>query len=173
MTPLIFISFLVSLALVDLRYSAMRSHYHPDPDTVPWSGPNDPHQTGSGRLPSWLHKLLFRYRPYRYEYVSPAPAEASAPTPTTPGSTNAGEKKTEDGDGDGDDKGRYHGGIGIWIWGDTYYRTKQRKLIKMEAADAFEIRSTVLAVLGLLGICFVWGAWRVFSWGFHFILSKM
>ena len=116
MTPLVFVSFLVSLALVDFRYSVRRSHYHAE---------------GQGRLPRWLHRLLFRYQ--RYQYV--AVDEGGRPRGETPG----------------------------------YYHSKQRKLVKMEAADAFELRSTVLAIMGVLSLGLVWGLvwglWRLLSWG--------
>lgn len=152
MTPLIFISFLVSLAIVDLRYSAIRSHYHSDDAPSPGPGPGpgqmtNPHQTGSGRTPSWLHRLLFKYRPYRY-------TPPSSPTRDQNSSHQINEEK-------------YSG-----IWG-TYYRTKQRKLMKMEAADAFEIRSTVLFVLGILGGCLAWGLWRVLSWTLCLVWSRI
>lgn len=131
MTPLIFISFVVSLAIVDFRYSLRRSHYHTEsPDNN-----NDPHRTASW-TPTWLHRLLFKYRPYQYVDV-----DRTQPTPTT------------------EEKSRSR-------WG-TYYHTKQRKLLKMEAADAFEIRSTVLALLGILSLGLVWGVWRVLSWGVY------
>ncbi|KAM7190645.1 hypothetical protein V8F20_009662 [Naviculisporaceae sp. PSN 640] len=141
MTPLIFISFLVSLAIVDLRYSAMRSHYHSDAPLPGQEQTTNPHQTGSGRMPSWLHKVLFKYRPYQYSPV---------PSPT---GNQANEEK-------------YSG-----IWG-TYYRTKQRKLMKMAAADAFEIRRTVLFVLGILGGCLVWSLWRILNWSFNVVWSR-
>jgi len=128
MTPLIFISFVVSLAIVDFRYSLRRSRHHTES-----SQNNGPRQTAT-RTPSWLHRLLFKYR---YVAVS----------------------ETSDNQQPSDEKYRSR-------WG-TYYHTKQRKLLKMEAADAFEIRSTVLALLGILSLGLVWGVWRVLSWGLY------
>ncbi|KAK3337384.1 hypothetical protein B0T19DRAFT_71006 [Cercophora scortea] len=116
MTPVIFVSFLVSLALVDLKYSIRRSHYHAD--------------ERPGRLPGWLHRLLYRYQRYQYvavdEHGQPLSDKSSTP------------------------------------W---YYHSKQKKLVKMEAADAFEIRSTVLVLLGLLSFGITWGTWRAITWG--------
>ncbi|GAB1311141.1 hypothetical protein MFIFM68171_01351 [Madurella fahalii] len=124
MTPLIFTSFVVSLVLVDLRHSALRAHYHADA--------NQP-----GRMPRWLHRIVYRYLPYRYEGDSP-----SSPPPTT----------VTEGDGRGD-----------------YYHSKQRKLMKMEAAEAFEIRGVVLVALGLLSLGVLWGFWKVVGWVFGLV----
>lgn len=51
MTPLIFVSFLFSLAWVEFRYSLMRSHTHTGPD----GDRSPPH-----RIPPWLHRILYR-----------------------------------------------------------------------------------------------------------------
>ncbi|KAL1841506.1 hypothetical protein VTJ49DRAFT_6997 [Mycothermus thermophilus] len=127
MTPVIFISFLVSLALVDLRYSALRAHYHPD----------DQHR---GRMPAWLHRIIYRYRPYRYQAVDDKgrPAER---TPMSPSSPPGSGRQAED-----------------------YYHSKQRKLMKMEAEEAFEMRGIVVVVLGLVSLGAVWAVWKVLAW---------
>ena len=54
MTPVNFTSFLLSLALVDMHYTLARLHNHAE---------------APGRLPSWLHGLLFRPQPYRAAYA--------------------------------------------------------------------------------------------------------
>ena len=113
MTPVIFITFLVSLSLVDFRYSAMRSQYHAEQPS---------------RLPPWLHRLIYRYRPYQYVVI--------------------------------DEKGDLTGKKADA----RYYHSKQRKLMKMEIDDAFEIRSTVLVALGLLSMVVAWATWRVIVW---------
>ncbi|KAK4130426.1 hypothetical protein BT67DRAFT_437023 [Trichocladium antarcticum] len=123
-TPLIFISFLVSLAIVDLRHSALRAHYHADSAGRP------------SRLPRWLHRLV-----YRYQRLRPVD-EHGRPFPVTVG---------EHGGGDGG--------------GEGYYHSKQRKLMRMEAAEAFEIRNGVMVVLGVLGLAAWWAAWRAVSRG--------
>jgi hypothetical protein len=142
-TPLVLISFLVSLALVDLRHSARRGQYHAEPDV---DAGNQQHGGGLP-LPRWLHRVVYRYRPYRYDKVggagpSPAVSPGSLGGPGTPGSSGIGGGEAED-----------------------YYHSKQRKLMKMEAAEAFEIRGTVLVVLSLMSLVGVWVAWRAVCWG--------
>jgi hypothetical protein len=51
MTPIMFISFLFSLALVDFHSYTVRVHDH---------------ENQKRRLPAWLHQLLFRPQPYQY-----------------------------------------------------------------------------------------------------------
>lgn len=120
MTPVIFISFLVSLAWVDLRYSIMRSHSHSDEN--------------SSRMPRWLHAILYCQSPYQYVRVD----RSQSNSPTT------------------DAKWHYH--------------TKQRKLMKMEAEDAFRIRGSVLVVMGLLAVAGPWAVWRL-VWGLWLIVT--
>lgn len=125
MTPVIFVSFLASLAWVDFRYSLMRSHNHSD---IP------------SRMPRWLHQLLYREAPYQYVRVnSSGPA-----TPTT------GKEGTK--------------------W---YYHSKQRKLMKMEVDDAFQIRGSVLTVLGLLAVLATWASWRAGLWLWTIVMTRI
>ncbi|KAI2640392.1 hypothetical protein GGS26DRAFT_537988 [Hypomontagnella submonticulosa] len=42
-----------------------------------------------------------------------------------------------------------------------YYHTKQKKLMKMEAADALEIQRSVLLGLCVVFLCAVWALWRL------------
>ncbi|KAL2255171.1 hypothetical protein VTK26DRAFT_3934 [Humicola hyalothermophila] len=150
MTPLIFISFLVSLALVDLRYSALRSHYHADAD-------DETHH--HRRMPRWLHRIVYRYRGYRYDVAVDQ-------------RQGQGQRQVDGGDDDEDGAGstgrRAPGSRSASEQevkgGGEYYHSKQRKLMKMEAAEAFEIRGWVMVVLGLLGLAVAWGAWKVASW---------
>lgn len=119
MTPLIFVSFLVSLAWVNFRYSVMRAHSHSE----------DP-----SRLPRWLHRVVYREAPYKYVKV-----DATKPgAPAAPAAHDEGSR-----------------------W---YYHSKQRKLMRMEVGDAFQIRSTVLMVLGLLAVAATWALWWVVWW---------
>lgn len=106
MTPILFVSFLFSLLLVDLRYSQRRSHAHS--------------QTPS-RLPPWLHNIIYRAQPYG---------------------------------GDRDEPGA----DSAW-----YYHSKQKKLLEMEAEEAFEVRNSVIALFGVAAIGAAWGAWYVLS----------
>ncbi|KAJ4396856.1 hypothetical protein N0V93_001078 [Gnomoniopsis smithogilvyi] len=113
MTPVIFVSFVASLAWVDFRYTVMRSHIHSD---------------STSRMPRWLHTLLYRDTPYQYVRVD----RSKQGTPMTR-----------------DEGTKWH------------YHTKQRKLMKMEAEDAFRIRGSVLVILGLLAVAATWIAWQV------------
>ncbi|KAL2269935.1 hypothetical protein VTJ83DRAFT_2119 [Remersonia thermophila] len=127
MTPVIFVTFLVSLALVDLRYSVLRAHYHPD---------DQPH----GRMPAWLHRIIYRYRPYRYQNVNDK-GRPVGKTPASPSSPPWSGRQGED-----------------------YYHSKQRKLMKMEAEEAFEMRGTVVVVLGVVSLTVAWAAWKMVAW---------
>ncbi|EAA34688.1 hypothetical protein GE21DRAFT_1051 [Neurospora crassa] len=117
MTPIIFVSFVISLAIVDLKYTMHRSHYHAE--------------RRPSRLPPWLHRIVYKYRPYHYTAV------------------DENGKPVENMDG--------------------YYHSKQRKLMAMEADDAFQMRRTVVASLVLAGMVAIWGAW----WTLRWVLGKV
>ncbi|KAK0618297.1 hypothetical protein B0T17DRAFT_509842 [Bombardia bombarda] len=119
MTPVIFISFLISLAIVDLKYSVRRSHFHA--------------QERPGRMPTWLHRLIYRYR--RYDYVPLDQHGQPFDSTSNPPSDSH--------------------------W---FYHSKQRKLVKMEAADAFEIRGIVQVFMALFALCVTWALWQILSW---------
>ncbi|KAL2158559.1 hypothetical protein VTH06DRAFT_4326 [Thermothelomyces fergusii] len=141
MTPVLFVSFLLSLALVDLRFSALRAHYHAD------GGDQAP---GRRRLPAWLHRIIYRYRPYRYAAAVDGNGRPVA-APTTPGSPGSPERGVTP--------------SGTAREAEDYYHSKQRKLIKMEAEEAFEMRGVVVLVLGFLGLAALWVAWKVVNLG--------
>ncbi|KAH6649975.1 hypothetical protein F5144DRAFT_543072 [Chaetomium tenue] len=130
MTPLIFTTFLISLALVDLRHSALRAHYHADPNT----NTNTNRQPARRVLPPWLHRIVYRYQPHRYANSSPRPAAGPGSSPGSMGGSS---------DGGG-------GGAG------EYYHSKQRELMRMEAEEAFEMRGVVVVGLGLAVIYWRW-----------------
>ena len=111
MTPLIFVSFLVSLAWVDFRNTLRRSHFHSERPR---------------RMPGWLYHVVYRQQktPVRVDGI----------------------RSPDDDDGE------------------RYYHSKQRKLMKMEVTDAFEVRSTVLIVLGLVAVALSWALWRAGLW---------
>lgn len=117
-TPVVFISFVISLTLVDFRHSVSRSHFHAE--------------SGDSRLPVWLHRVVYRYQ--RYQYVPVGEDGRRLPQPET---------------------ANQH----------LYYHSKQRKLMKMEADEAFEIRNIVLVAMALVGVCIMWALWRVLWWG--------
>ncbi|KAI1466720.1 uncharacterized protein F4812DRAFT_432553 [Daldinia caldariorum] len=120
MTPVHFISFLLSLYLVDCRYHAKRIQEH----SARYS------RLPTWLLPSWLDRLLFSPHPYgwvdRKKQDGAAAAGSGAP---------GGER-----------------------W---YYHTKQKKLMKMETADAFEMQRSVLLGLGVVALFAVWVFWRL------------
>lgn len=139
MTPVIFISFLLSLAFVDLRYSALRRHFHAD---------------GRQRLPGWLHRIIYRYRPYRYAVV--VDGDGRPVTPGSPASPGSGTSPS-----------------GTAREADDYYHSMQRKLIKMEAEEAFEMRGMVIWALGFIGLAVMWATWKVASWGAGVIYYRL
>lgn len=125
LTPIIFVSFLASLAWVDFCYSLIRSHNHSDTPS---------------RMPRWLHQVLYREAPYQYVRVD-------SRSPTTSPAKKDGAR-----------------------W---YYHTKQRKLMKMEAEDAFQVRSSVLTVMGLGALLVTWAAWHVIMWTWAMITTRL
>lgn len=117
MTPIIFVSFIVSLAWVDLRYSIQRSQNRSNP--------------GRG----WLHHLIYR--------------------------------ETSSSASQGNARARSSGGPQ-----DGHYHSKQKKLAKMEMADAFEIRGTVVAVLLMLSASISLGMWVAGSWAWRSFMAE-
>ncbi|KAK4231454.1 hypothetical protein QBC38DRAFT_223105 [Podospora fimiseda] len=121
-TPFLILSFILSLILIDLRNSARRAHFHAD---------------SSSRMPGWLHRVIYRYKPYKY-VVDPK-------------------------DGKLFEKDRVKEE-------EEFYHSHQKKLAKMEMAEAFEMRGIVICFLGLVvcgigwvgwkGVCVVWGVLR-------------
>ncbi len=135
MTPAIFVSFLFSLAWVELRYSMLRSHAH---DTKKGHGRAGTAHAGAAshsgnasgcdhRVPGWLHHVVYRRQPYHYVLVS----------------------------GSAKDSGHDDG---------TYYHSMQRKLLKMESDEAFRIRTTVLWVMGAAAAGTVWAMGLAARW---------
>ncbi|CAN8099540.1 unnamed protein product [Discula destructiva] len=49
-------------------------------------------------------------------------------------------------------------------WKKYHYHSKQRKLMKMEAEDAFRIRGSVLVVLGVVTVAIPCVAWQAVRW---------
>ncbi len=144
MTPIILISFLISLTLIDYRDSARRSHYHAEPGH------------GASRMPKWLHRIIYKYQRYQYEVPIPVD-EQGRPISSTSASTGRVAVGGED---------QQQGGRPELLRRSSHdhYHSKQRKLMKMEAEEAFEIRSTVLVVLAVLSLVVLWGLWKVVGW---------
>lgn len=106
------------------------------------------HSESPSSLPGWLHHVVYREAPYRYVRV--VDSAGSGSRPTTP--------RTVSGGGGTSAKASASEGS---RW---YYHSKQRKLMKMEVDDAFEIRGTVLMALGLFALVFTWAVWRAGWW---------
>ena len=66
MTPVIFVSFLFSLAWVEFRYSVLRSHSHNNNNSSSSSHSDDCRHTW---MPAWLHRLVYRRQAYQYVVV--------------------------------------------------------------------------------------------------------
>ncbi|KAH9902030.1 hypothetical protein F4778DRAFT_105150 [Xylariomycetidae sp. FL2044] len=137
LTPINFVTFLVSLYLVDSQYQSQRAaQHHQKPSSSSLSS------SFQRLLPAWLHPLLFR--PQQQQQQQQPYQWVTAPvSPQRPPSSRHEEQQR---------------------W---YYHTKQKKLMKMEAADAFELRNTVLVVLCVMGLGAAWGvAWVALGvWG--------
>ncbi|KAK7752753.1 hypothetical protein SLS62_005305 [Diatrype stigma] len=139
MTPINFVTFLLSLYLVDCRYQDERARRHAAGRSARGSGPS--------LLPLWLHRLVFSpERPYEWvdqgqaqQHAQGRQGEGSDPNPNPNPNPNPPNRDDE----------RY------------YYHTKQRKLMKMEAADAFGLRAPVLLALALAAAVAAWAAGRL------------
>ncbi|KAK4188365.1 hypothetical protein QBC35DRAFT_206587 [Podospora australis] len=137
MTPVFLVSFIISLVIVDIRNTALRRHFHAE-DSEP------------SRMPRWLHRILYRYKPYKYEVlVDDNGKPVTAPTRIRDGVPPiVGPASREE-----------------------FYHSKQRKLMKMEVMEAFETRESVVAVLAVIGVGVLFVAWRVASWGLGTVLG--
>ncbi|KAK3996349.1 hypothetical protein QBC44DRAFT_146659 [Cladorrhinum sp. PSN332] len=148
-TPLLLLSFILSLIFIDLRNSARRAHFHADHHHSSHGGSSA--SSSSMRMPGWLHRIIYRYRPYRYVVVVDDDDDDDG---------KGGDKKklvekkekvmTTEGKGEQDE------GEGE----ENFYHSHQKKLAKMEIAEAFEMRGVVMVVLGLLTAVLGWGVWK-------------
>jgi hypothetical protein len=128
MTPITLVSFVFSLAFVEMRYELLRSHTHAE--------------ASNSRLPGWLHHLLYRSSPYAYVRVRPGDAaHGASATPVAADAVHATRAARPDEDAH---------------W---YYHNHQKKLMRMEAEEAFRIRHTVVVVLALVAALASWGGW--------------
>ncbi|KAI1312528.1 hypothetical protein F5Y03DRAFT_240004 [Xylaria venustula] len=96
-----------------------------------------PENDNSGR--TWLHKLLYRQRASPYDWVDSyrVGAKGDDVVPAAPIQATSNP------------------------W---FYHTKQKKLLKVEAADAFALRSSVLFAMGVLTVSAAWLLWRAAMW---------
>lgn len=137
MTPIIFVSFLFSLAWVEFCYTLNRSHTHVGADGRPLG--KTPARTH--RMPPWLHRIAYRRQEYQDEIRGTGEQQLK------PGTAGTGD--------------------------DFHYHSMQRKLLKMEAAEAFHIRTTVLCVLGLVTAGMTWLATRTIWVGAAWLWQRL
>ncbi|KAI0600250.1 hypothetical protein F4775DRAFT_77334 [Biscogniauxia sp. FL1348] len=159
MTPVNFITFIISLYLVDNRYQEQRArgqhHHHQHHQQT-----QQQQHYLSKIVPVWLHVLLFRSRPQLqpYEWVTNTNTNTNTDnndigdttTKTTTSSSSSPKQQQRRPDG----MRRTSRGEERW-----YYHTQQKKLLRMEAADAFELRNVVLLGLGLAALGVAALAW--------------
>lgn len=126
MTPINFVTFLVSLWLVDYHY-----HHQREYESAARQGHHD------SRLPAWLHRLI--YKPQQpYSWAGPANGGGGGGSNGSSGNNSSN-----------------NGGETRW-----YYHSKQKKLMRLHAAEAFEMRKPVLVALGLVtAVVLVAGLW--------------
>ncbi|KAI8724785.1 hypothetical protein NCS52_00048200 [Fusarium sp. LHS14.1] len=116
MTPINITVFLLSLFLVDLRYTQGRINRYGDGDN------------GAGRSSRWIARWFSQ----PYQHI---------------GHTD-------------------HDAHGSW-----HYHSKQKKLMKMEAEEAFQMRSHVLVLLAVMVVLGMSAAWYLTSRLYHGVVS--
>ncbi|KAI1208080.1 uncharacterized protein F4807DRAFT_164564 [Annulohypoxylon truncatum] len=116
LTPIHFVSFLLSLYLVDCHYHAKRIQEHSE----------QYNRLPSWASPSWLDRIVFSPQPYGWV-----------------------DRKRRESQRAGPNEERW------------YYHTKQKKLMKMEAADAFELQRSILLGLCAVVLFSLWVLWRL------------
>lgn len=110
MTPINFVSFLLSLVVVDLEYSYMRVRNHTE---------------ASGRLPTLLHHIIFRSQPYATDIRVRS-------------------------------QGPHHYEEEVW-----HYHTKQGRIMKLEAEEAFRGRNRIIIFLAVFLAIITWVLWHL------------
>ncbi|KAI0535752.1 hypothetical protein GGR58DRAFT_426038 [Xylaria digitata] len=140
MTPINFVAFLVSLYLIDSRYRAQRNRQH------------EGKASDNKRIP-WLHRLLYRQNSSPYDWVgSPQRRLSPQSAHTTP--RHEVDIKNED-----------KAPRSIKEIGSPWFsHTMQKKLLIMEAADAFGLQNSVLFALFVLAIFIAWVLWQAMMW---------
>jgi hypothetical protein len=152
-TPVSFVTFLISLYIVDNHYRAWREQRRYE------------HEANGGSRP-WLHQLLYYRRPPPYSPGTPQSITTSTATATATTTVHISSSERDgvvvthttrsrsgsaEDDVDGDNR----------TW---YYHSKQKKLFKMEAADAFALRQSVFVVLLFSTVAASWLLWRLMRW---------
>ncbi|KAI1828106.1 hypothetical protein F4861DRAFT_490677 [Xylaria intraflava] len=150
MTPVNFVTFLVSLYFVDTQYRARRHRQHESNASI-----------SNGRY--WLHKLLYRQEASPYDWVDTHQTQSSLQSTSITlrrhavGAENPDPQTTQT----KQTISRYEQVAGRTAW---FYQTKQTKLFKTEADDAFALRNPVLLCLCALVVAAGWALWRVMVW---------
>ncbi|KAI3342801.1 hypothetical protein F4824DRAFT_120330 [Ustulina deusta] len=148
-TPINFIAFLVSLYLIDSRNRAQR----------------ESKASGNNRR-TWLQGLLYRQSSSPYDWVD---SYRGRPSPQSAYATTARLHEARVGDEDAA-PARSTRETGGRAW---FYHTKQTKLFRVEAADAFALRNSVLLALGVLAVSVGWVLWRTTMWLAARVLNRI
>ncbi|KAF8866670.1 hypothetical protein BDZ45DRAFT_279872 [Acephala macrosclerotiorum] len=138
-TPIIFISFLLSLALIDSQNHHLRTHSHSHSPSRP------PPSTIFGRIKEFFHPLVFKQVPESpYAYVkSPDGKERER---------SGNRSRTRGIEGKGMEEEPWH------------WHTKQRHLMKAEMDDAFRVRKWVVVALAVVVLGVAVGGTLVVRW---------
>ncbi|KAE9381119.1 hypothetical protein N431DRAFT_476023 [Stipitochalara longipes BDJ] len=132
--PLTFVSFLLSLALIDSRNHSLRTHSHSPSRPAP--------TTLFGHVKAFIHSVIWKPAPGSpYSYIKSPNSKL----------TNGREKE-----GKGGVKGKEDE---PWHW-----HTKQRHMMKAEMDDAFRVRKWVVVFLLAAGVMAFFGALGFVRW---------
>ncbi len=137
--PITFVSFLLSLALIDNRNASLRYHIHA-------SSPSPASDGIYGWAKNTLHSWVYRPQPYAY-VISPDLLQRQ----------KSGEIVKEQA-----------AKVEPWHW-----KTKQKTMMKMEVADAFEMRKWVVLAMAAAVAVFAALAVLLVSWSYGMISSYM
>ncbi|KAI0395060.1 hypothetical protein F5Y17DRAFT_425053 [Xylariaceae sp. FL0594] len=194
-TPINFVTFLVSLYIIDNHYRARREqhqhHIYQHDSHDHGNGPSTDITATKRNTRPWLHRLLYyRTRPSSssssegrsisnttatatgttaVHTSSSPPAGRNGVVITNKNDTSCTDPRSRAKSGRAYDK-RVVADDGNKTW---YYHSKQKKLFKMEAADAFALRQSVLAFLIFVGVAGGWLIWRMVAWIYWFLLTTI
>ena len=103
-------------------------------------------------MPEWLHRIIYRYKPYRYgrDDERKKGKEGTEGIQGRVNDDNNNNQQMKGGEGNEGD--------------DEYYHSHQKKLAKMEMDQAFEVRGIVMIVLVAVMTAFGWGTWKGLVW---------
>ncbi|KAI0200112.1 hypothetical protein F4808DRAFT_430607 [Astrocystis sublimbata] len=130
-TPINFVTFLLSLYFIDTRNRARRYHQHETNERRPW-----------------LHRLLYQRLSSPYDRIEKHQRRSSPPSVTTTRGLETSTRNADD--------AATQPTTDAW-----YYRTKQKKLLKLEAADAFALRDSIIFAMCFLLVSAGWLLWQI------------